>query len=192
MLQVAAPPRPPGGRRVADAEVARRLRLVEGLMTEGRSRNEMAAVTGLPLRTLDSYTKRVRGRWHEQALTVSQDARGRALDRLFELRARLVEVGSWANVVSLERLITTLEGAHESSTASRERPRESTLADAPNITADWIRDRAPMLINASATLASNSADEALRSRVRQALSRGLTALEAQEGNVRDGHGARDT
>jgi hypothetical protein len=49
-----------------------------------------------------------------------------------------------------------------------------------------------MLINASATLASNSADEALRSRVRQALSRGLTALEAQEGNVRDGHGARDT
>jgi hypothetical protein len=161
-------------------------------MTEGRSRNEMAAVTGLPLRTLDSYAKRVRSRWQRVAQTDSRDARERALDRLMALRERLLTAGAWGPLVSLERLIADVEGVRGSLAPSQEHPPEQTLAEAPRMTAEWIRGRADMLINGCVSLARNSTDEELRCRVRHALSRGLIGLEGQESMMRENGGASDS
>jgi hypothetical protein len=192
MLQIAASPRrPPGGTRVAQAEVQRRLRLVEEMMAAGKTRAEMVSLTGLPARTLDGYTKRVRGQWQEQAVTESLDARGRALDRLMALRERLLAAGAWGPLVSLERLIADVEGVRGSLAPSQEHPPERTLTEAPRVTAEWIRGRADMLINGCVSLARNSTDEELRGRVRQALSRGLIGLEGQESMMRENGGTSD-
>lgn len=146
--------------------------MVEEMLAAGRTRREMAQVTGMPLRTIDQYTRRVRGRWHEHAVADSQDARGRALDRLFELRTRLVEAGAWSSIVALEKLITTLEGAHESSAPSR--PRMSP--EAPVITTEWLSERGALLIRAVVSLANKSDDAALRAQLNEALTRGVQTL----------------
>lgn len=192
MLQVAAPARPPGGRRVADAEVARRLRLVEGLMTEGRSRTEMAAVTGLPLRTLDSYAKRVRSRWQRVAQTDSRDARQRALDRLMALREHLFEARAWSPLVRVEQLLCELEGVRGGPVEAAPSPETAVEISAPALSVEALRERAPMLVRACTTLAHDSTDEELRSRVRQALSFGVNRLDDQESPTRGNDGTRQT
>lgn len=164
MLQVAAPARPPGGRRVADAEVQRRLRLVEGLLAEGRSRTEMAAVTGLPLRTLDSYAKRVRSRWQRVAQTDSRDARERALDRLMALREHLFEARAWGPLVRVEQLLCELEGAWTPTAETSAPP----IAPPP-LAAESLRERGPLIVRACARLALNSGDGRLREMMRDAL-----------------------
>ena len=152
----------------------------------------MAEFTGMPLRTIDQYTRRVRARWQEQAVTESLDARGRALDRLMALRERLLAAGAWGPLVSLERLIADVEGVRGSLAPSQEHPPERTLTEAPRVTAEWIRGRADMLINGCVSLARNSTDEELRCRVRHALSRGLIGLEGQESMRREDGGASDS
>jgi hypothetical protein len=157
-------------------------------MTEGRSRTEMAAVTGLPLRTLDSYAKRVRSRWQRVAQTDSQSARERALDRLMALREHLFEARAWGPLVRVEQLLCELEGVRGGPVEAAPSAETAEAISAPTLSVESLRERAPMLVHACATLAHDSTDEQLRSRVCQALSRGLNRLKGQESLMRGKHG----
>ncbi len=174
MLQVAAPPRPPGGRRVSRIEVERRAKMVEEMLSAGRTRREMAQVTGMPLRTLDSYAKRVRSRWQHVAQTDSRDARERALDRLMALREHLFEARAWSPLVRIEQLLCELEGV-------RGGPAETSASSivAPPLSVESLKARTPMLVRASARLAIASGDDGLRELVKSALSAALAEIDRE-------------
>jgi hypothetical protein len=133
----------------------------------------------MPLRTIDQYTKRVRGRWHEHAVADSRDARERSLDRLSDLRVKLVEARAWTSVVSLERLITDLEGVRGGPAESHENRKSGAKMATPALSADSMHERVPLLVQACARVAIVSGDQALIEQTRDALFRSLALLGAE-------------
>lgn len=181
LLQVAASrPRPPGGRRVADAEVQRRLRIVEEQLGRGTPRAEIIASMGLPARTVDGYLRRVRDSWREGADEGRQDLRSRSLGRLMGLRERLLRARAWAPLVALERLIADVEGVRN---GSDEGPQAGAALGPsmapPAMTAEGLRERLPLLVQASARLALRSEDARLIESTRAALTRSLSLLDTE-------------
>lgn len=112
MPQVAAKTsRPPGGRRVGRAEVARRLTLVERVMLEGGGRADIArALPKIPARTLDDYVKRVRERWLADAQVERRFTRARQLRRLYCYLRVLEKKGLHREILTCETKIGELEG----------------------------------------------------------------------------------
>ena len=177
MLQIAASPRqPPGGRRVTDAEVQRRLTRVESMLAKGMTRSEVVGQMGLPERTTDEYIARVRQAWRAQGESASQDARSRALDRLLALRERLLQERAWSPLVRVEQLLCELEGVRNGPPGASEAPTRAAAARPPQPTAAWISERATFLVRAAVHLARSSESEALRHQLSEALERGLEAL----------------
>jgi hypothetical protein len=177
LLQVAASrPAPPGGRRIGGAEVERRLKIVEEHLARGAPRSEIIAAVGLPARTVDGYLKRVRDSWRDDAHEGRQDLRSRSLSRLMTLHARLLEARAWSALVALERLITDIEGVRGGSSGS---PSSATLEPgmaAPALSAETLRQRAPLLIRACARIAFESDDARLVEDTRHALVQAATLL----------------
>ena len=179
LLQVAATrPRPPGGRRVGGAEVERRLKFVEEQLARGTPRSEIIASTGLPARTVDGYLKRVRESWRDDAHEGRQDLRGRSLSRLMALRERLLHARAWAPLVALERLIADVEGVRR---VTDERPPAAASAvsmGAPPMAVEGLRERLPLLVQASTRLALGTDDIEVIDSTRAALTRSLTLLDS--------------
>ena len=153
------------------------LRTVEALMADGAPRAEMQRATQLPLRTLDAYARRVRERWHDLAVRDSQDARGRALTRLLDLREKLVTARAWPSLVALERLLIDVEGVREPPGAGGPHVSPDMPTYVPQVTPAWIGERAALLVGACARLAHDSDDDGLRNRTRIALEQGLALLD---------------
>ena len=140
----------------------------------------MAAVTGLPLRTLDSYAKRVRSRWQDEAQTDSRDARSRALDRLMALREHLFEARAWGPLVRIEQLLCELEGVRG---GAAEEPRDGASlvsARARVLSRDSMHERIPLLIQASLRLAQRERDDRLDQALRPVLLAGTADLERRQ------------
>lgn len=185
MLQLAAKPSPPGGRRVSQAEVERRQGAVAKLMAEGKTRREMVALTGLPARTLDAYTQRVREDWQAQARSNSQDARGRALDRLLALRERLLAANAWGPLVSLERLIADVEGVRGGGTPVEHVNPPPRIAF-PALSDEEMRERIPLFVRACLRLAERACDDDLDRSLRSVLVEGTAQLEQRQAPAGDG------
>ena len=164
---------PPGGSRVGQVEVQRRLTLVERLLAEGVPRTAIAAELGLARRTVDGYISRVRRAWQVGAREGHESARARALNRLMELRLRLLDARAWGPLIRLEQLLCELEGV-------RGGPAETApdMATAPRLIpralpAEALRERAPLLVEACGRAAAASQDNELKELTRCALSRAL-------------------
>ena len=178
MLQLAAKPsRPPGGRRVAEAEVQRRLSLVERLLAEGVPRSDIVAQVGLPARTTDSYIARVRQAWQANALQGREGARTSALGRLMALREQMVEARAWGPLVRVEQLICDLQGLRNGQQGAVEVPGPSPGIVPPALTVEVLKERAPLLILACVRVVANSEDTSLIEHARGALTRSLSMLE---------------
>lgn len=177
MLQVAASPHaPPGGKRASRAEVERRSRSIEQMLASGKTRHEMARATGMPLRTVDEYARRVRARWQEDAQAHANDARGRALRRLLALRERLLAANAWGPLVSLERLIADVEGVRGTANAGPPAETSTMSMKVRPMTAEWLRERLPLLVQAVGRLAHQSGDASLIESTRDALGQSLSML----------------
>jgi hypothetical protein len=177
MLQIAAnTPQPPGGRRVSNAEVQRRLVRVEGMLAKGTTRSEIVSQMGLPERTTDEYIARVQHAWRVQGQSASQDARSRAQDRLLALRERLLAERAWSPLVRVEQLLCELEGVRNGPPGPPEASTRAPSMSPPQPTAAWISHRAALLVRAAVHLARSSESEALRHQLCEALERGLEAL----------------
>lgn len=180
LLRVAATrSAPPGGRRIGGAEVQRRLKIVEKQLARGAPRSEIIASMGLPARTVDGYLRRVRESWRDDAHEGRQDLRNRSLGRLMALRSRLLEAKAWSALVALERLLTDIEGVRGGSCGS---PSPTTLEPgmaAPALSAETLRERAPLLISACARLAAASEDAELLKLTRTALAHSLKLLQTE-------------
>jgi hypothetical protein len=179
LLQVAASrPAPPGGRRIGGAEVERRVKVVEEHLARGAPRSEIIAATGLPPRTVDGYLRRVRESWRDDALEGRQDLRCRSLDRLMALRERLLRAQAWSPLVALERLIADVEGVRR---VRDERPPAAASAvsmGAPPMAVEGLRERLPLLVQASTRLALGTDDIEVIDSTRAALTRSLTLLDS--------------
>jgi hypothetical protein len=186
LLQVAASrPAPPGGRRIGGAEVERRVKVVEEHLARGAPRSEIIAATGLPPRTVDGYLRRVRESWRDDALEGRQDLRCRSLDRLMALRERLLRAQAWSPLVALERLIADVEGVRN---ATEEGPRARALGApraSPSITTEGLRERLPLLVQASARLALRTEDSRAIESTRAALTRSLLLLDTEPSGSRN-------
>ncbi len=141
---------------------------------------EIIASTGLPARTVDGYLRRVRESWRDDAQEGRQDLRGRSLDRLMALRERLLRAQAWSPLVALERLIADVEGVRN---ATQQAPQTRALnapRASPSITAEGLRERLPLLVQASARLALRTEDARLIESTRAALARSLSLLAARQ------------
>jgi len=181
MLQVAAKPsRPPGGRRVADAEVQRRLSCVERLLANGVSRSDIVAEVGLPARTTDSYIARVRQAWQENAQQDRESARARALERLAGLRDNLLAERAFGPAVRVEAMLIDLEGLRGGRDEAAPPESQVPAVTPPTLSIEWLRGRLPLLVLACARLAASSNDEELLKCTQDALKRSLFSLGAAE------------
>jgi hypothetical protein len=108
------PKKPPGGRRVGDAEVQRRLDHADKMLREGKSRAEvvdsMVSTFGLSTRAADSYIARTRERWAEDSKGVREVERGAALARLDRLSGKAEMRGQFGAAVSAEKLRAQVTG----------------------------------------------------------------------------------
>jgi hypothetical protein len=180
LLQVAATrSAPPGGRRVGGAEVERRLKIVEAQLARGAPRSEIIATMGLPPRTVDGYLKRVRESWRDDAHEGRQDLRSRSLGRLMALRTKLLEAQAWSPLVALERLIADVEGVRN---VADERPRARASAVSmavPSVTVEGLRERLPLLVQASTRFAIKTEDAQVIESTRTALAQSLSLLDPE-------------
>lgn len=180
LLQVAATrSAPPGGRRVGGAEVERRLKIVEEQLARGAPRAEIIASMGLPARTVDGYLRRVRDSWQADARSDRQDLRSRSLGRLMGLRERLLHARAWAPLVALERLIADVEGVRSVTYDGPQAPALGASMAAPAMTVETLRERLPLLVQASARLALKSDDHRAIESTREALLRSASLLAAE-------------
>ena len=182
MLQLAAKPsKPPGGRRVADAEVQRRLSCVERLLANGVSRADIVAEVGLPARTTDSYIARVRQAWQESAQQDRESARASALGRLLALRERMLDARAWGPLVRVEQLICDLQGLRNGHAEPVEIQHQGSAIAAPDFSAEALRERAPLLVQACARIVAVSGDSRVVEQTRAALSCALSMLDEATG-----------
>jgi hypothetical protein len=177
MLQVAASQkRPPGGRRVSEAEVERRLGCVERLLAAGVSRADIVAQVGLPARTTDSYVARVRRAWQQHAAQDREAARASALGRLMALREQMLDARAWSPLVRVEQLICELQGLRGGPVETAAKNESAPQPTPPALCANALRERAPLLIQACGRVAAESEDNQLRQQVRAALAGSLALL----------------
>jgi hypothetical protein len=152
------------------------LKIVEEHLARGAPRSEIIASTGLPARTVDGYLRRVRESWRDDANEGRQDLRSRSLNRLMSLRNRLVDASAWNALVALERLITDIEGVRGGPSGC---PSSTTVEPgmvAPALSAETLRERAPLLVRACVRVAIESQDARLLEQTRQALTQSVALL----------------
>ncbi len=119
------PRQPPANpERTTKAERLRRERLVEGLLVEGLGRHDLHDRLAqdheldLPMRTLDTYTKRVRDRWGTEAAeaaayrreTMARLIRREASTMLQSLHAEDGAPPTWSNWTRALELLAKVEG----------------------------------------------------------------------------------
>ena len=110
----AAKKSPPGGVRVGEAEVERRLAVVEELLRDGHARHEVVAAMeqrfAASPRATDDYIRRARARWATEAAATRGTARERTVARLTALARTLEAKGAWGPLVQIERLLADVLG----------------------------------------------------------------------------------
>lgn len=106
--------KPPGGRRVSEAEVQRRLDHADKLLREGKPRAEvvesMARTFGVSTRAADSYIAKVRERWATDSKDVREVERAVTLARLDRLSGKAEGRGAFGAAVSAEKLKAQVNG----------------------------------------------------------------------------------
>ena len=106
--------KPPGGRRVSEAEVQRRLDHADKMLREGKPRAEvvesMRAAFGVSTRAADSYIAKARERWATESKDVREVECGVTLARLDRLSGKAEHRGAFAAAVSAEKLKAQVNG----------------------------------------------------------------------------------
>lgn len=106
----------PGGKRITDAELLYRLRVVEQALIDGKRGGEILDVLknehsrDVPYSTVASYMQRVRDKWEQEDAMLRPLWRERQLRKLHDVAATLEGKSEWGNWVKVQRLIADLEG----------------------------------------------------------------------------------
>jgi hypothetical protein len=94
------------------------------------------------------------------------------------LREQMVDARAWGPVVRLEQLICDLQGLRGGRAEPADTQGGGSEITVPALSAESLRDRAPLLVQACARIAAASEDNDLVEQTRDALSRGLSLLNA--------------
>lgn len=107
--------RGPGGKARSQAQIHQRRQVLEELLAEGLSRDEVLErasylCDGVSASTLAADIKLIVQRWAEVDAASLPERRGAALSRLRDHVKRAREQGAWSGVAALERILRQIEG----------------------------------------------------------------------------------
>jgi hypothetical protein len=94
------------------------------------------------------------------------------------LRAELLEARAWSALVALERLITDIEGVRGGPGTGLPSNALEPATVVPTLSAETLRERAPLLIGACVRVALDFEDTELVAQTRTALNHALEVLNA--------------